>query len=107
MFFDVFWCFLVCFSTCDHISWHSNTTSFKFCLCIIYVLHGFAQRTSIPTGSSGTPIGSGVDDTIVSGSLGTFTGARDMAWFEESGSKALVGINMVLAYTFHPHSFLS
>ena len=48
-----------------------------------------------------------MDDTIVSGSLGTFTGARDMAWFEETGSKALAGINMVLAYTFHPHSFLS
>ena len=47
-----------------------------------------------------------MDDTIVSGSLGTLTGARDMAWFEESGSKALAGINMVLAYTFHPHSFL-
>ena len=52
VFFGVFWCFLVfflvffgvflvCFSTCDHISWHSNTTSFEFCLCIIYLLHAF------------------------------------------------------------------
>ena len=103
----------MCFSTCDHISWHSNTTSFNFCLCIIYLLHAFCVLHAFcathfdPYRFIRYPDRIGVYDTIVSGSLGTFTGARDMAWFEESGSKALAGINMVLAYTFHPHSFLS